>query len=168
MFSIVKLEDIIKLDPKQFNNITESVKQNLVSNYENKVIGKLDSFVIKIVDIDEHTIINGKVNEVTGGVNYLVRYTAVLFNPVKNGILDVVIYKSNEIGLFGKVKLINNGDNVNIQCIMPKELLTNHTFSITDQCWHNGTDNVKVDSNIKMKIKDVTMDYYRIVIIGEI
>lgn len=173
MFSIVKLEDTVKLNPDQFNNINESIKQNLRDKYENKIVGKIDSLLMKIIDIDEKTIKSGKINDVTSSVNYLVKYTSIAFSPIKGQILDVIVTKCNEIGLFCKVKLLQKTNSHDIvDCICPKDIMVmdKFTYNSKENCWtkdnHNLT--VKLDDTIRMKILDFNVDYNKIVIIGTI
>ena len=69
MYSIVELEDIVKLEANQLDNIYDSIKKNLINNYEKKILGRINSYIIKISNIDTSSIKNGIISDINGSVS---------------------------------------------------------------------------------------------------
>ena len=182
MFSVVKLDDTIKLVPNQFRNINEQVKQNIINKYERKIIGKIDGYVIKIIDIDENYIKDGTIYDINGSVNYIIKYTSVIFTPVKDGILDVTVKTCNEIGLFCSVDLIEENNQtktkinaygqpeVIIDCLCPKDIIGPDSYKYDSQknVWANKDYIITTSSKIIIKILNFQIEPNKIIIIGTI
>jgi len=168
MYSVIKLNDVVKLTAGQINNnIPKTIKNNIVKNYENKVLGKINSYIIKIIDVNENNIKNGIINDINGDVVYKINYTAVIFNPLKDAVFDIIITKCDEIGLFGKPSLIFDilkKSKTIIDCVIPKNLIEDYKY--VNNSWVKGEIKISVNSEIRIKILSSQIDTGKIIIIG--
>jgi DNA-directed RNA polymerase subunit E'/Rpb7 len=174
MFSIVRLSDTIKLNPVNISdNIVEIVKNNLCLKYEHKILSKINSFVVRIIDIDENCILDGIVNDISGEVVYNVAYDAVIFNPIRDSIFDIHITTCDELGMSGKPSLIFDivmKTPTVIDCIIPKDIME-CDYDINGNCWISKKDpgqKYRIGMDIKIKILSSQIETNKIIIIGTI
>ncbi len=175
MYSIVELEDIVKLEANQLDNIYDSIKKNLINNYEKKILGRINSYIIKISNIDTSSIKNGIISDINGSVSYKVRYTAIIFEP-KNGHLNITITKSNEVGIWGYPTMIYTEDevkkikNVSIECMCPKDIISDK-FSYENLNWiskNNKDVKLTIGTEIIVNIMNYSIESNKISLVGEI
>jgi DNA-directed RNA polymerase subunit E'/Rpb7 len=122
MFSTVTLIDTIKLRSDQIGpDIRERIIHSLKKNYEKKVLGKINGYIIEIVDVNEDTIKDGVINDINGDINYKLEYTAVMFKPIKGDILDITVDHCNDLGIWGHSTILS--DVSIIECICTKNLI---------------------------------------------
>ena len=166
MFSIVSLEDNIKIKPSEFGlqNIHDKI---IINTFEGKVLGRINSYIIKIIDVDHESIKDGLVNDIDGSINYLIKYSAVIFEPMKDHILDVIVKECNDNTIWSKVALLKNVSI--IECICPKKYIdTSFTFNEETLTWSNSNTVIKIGSELKLKIVNYQIDSNKIMIIGSI
>jgi len=165
MFKVESLNDIIPLSPNQIgSNIYERVVDSLKEKIEHKILGKIDAYVISIVNIDNSSLINGTIDEITSSVNYNVAYDAVVFKPIKGETIDVKVYYCNEPGLWCYVCYI---EGMNIQCFVPRKYMVPCTYNEKNETFilNNGEKLCK-DSIISLKIVESNISSNSIEILG--
>ena len=120
MFSIMLLEDTVKLNANQGAQIT-SIKENIVKLFEKKILGRINSFIIKIIDLDNYSIKDGYISDIDGSSNYVVKYTAVVFEPMKDQVLDVVVKECTDSAIWFYLKMLPNISM--IECICTRKYI---------------------------------------------
>lgn len=165
MFSVVALEDNIKLKAEDIGK--NIYNKNIIKSFEGKILGKINSYIIKIIDVNLNSIKEGIINDIDGSTNYLIKYTAVIFEPIKDQILDVIVKECNDNTIWATLSLLKN---VNIiECIIPKKYIdTKYTFNEDTSTWttKNNSEIIKVFSELKLKIVNFQIDSNKIMIIG--
>lgn len=164
MFSIVLLQDNISIKPDRIGyDIKSTVFKTLKNTFENKILGRTNSLLVKIIDMDEFD--NGTVNEINGSILYKIKYTAVAFSPIKDQILDVIVYKISDICVWLKPKFMPTTHI--IDCLCPKKFI-NDKFKYDEirNEWYSKNEVIKVDSEMKLKITNFQIDTNKISIIG--
>ena len=102
MYNVLKLTDNISLLTTEMdNNIVSKIKEKMISKYECNILPNINSYVLKIIDINTSSIKNGKINDINGNISYNVEYTAVVFDPQKGRVIDVYVDKCDELGIWG-------------------------------------------------------------------
>ena len=171
MLSVVKLKDTVNLPSKQIgSNIKERVMQGLQNSFEKKILGKINGYVIKVVDINEDTIKDGVINDINGDTNYNMEYTAVVFKPVKNDVVGVTVKYCNDLAVWGTLTILPEVDI--IECICPNKYLNTSGFhhDETQDQWINNDNENKIHegSEINIRIINTQIDATKISIIGEL
>ncbi len=162
VYSLVLQTDNVSIKPHEIvGTIKNSVKRYLVDNFENKILSS-GLYIIKIVDIDTSCIKNGTINELNGSVTYSVKYSAYVFDPVIGSTFDIIITKSNDLGIWGYPKLCPN--NGIIECISSTNI-NNTVVSDFNRVNKTGTDVSKI---VKMKILNRQIEFNKIMIFGMI
>jgi DNA-directed RNA polymerase II subunit RPB7 len=157
MFSRIVLRDDVQLLPNQIgSNINNRIIESLKKSFEKKILGRINSYIIAISDVNEDSIKNGTINDINGGINYNLEYTAVIFRPMKNHILDVTINNCNDLGIWGFATLLP--DVTFIECICPKHLLKGYTFSEESSQWIKNEPEDEKESKQKKKNKKKQLD----------
>lgn len=149
MISTIKLTDTIPLRPNQIgSNILEKIIETLRNLYEGKILGRIDAYIIKIVDVNPDSINNGRIDDINASIIYEVEYTAVIFIPVKNEILDVSVYYCNDLGLWCE---LTDFKSTVIECFCSKSMIKDYQFNEkTDE--FIGKTVIKVGSKINVKV----------------
>jgi DNA-directed RNA polymerase II subunit RPB7 len=174
MFSTITLDDVISLKSKQIgSNIKERVVRSLKDSYEKKVLGKINSYIISIVDVNEDSIKDGIINDINGDTNYKLEYTAVIFRPMKNHILDVTVDYCNDLGIWGHSSLLPEVSL--IECICPRHMIPNeYSHDESNDSWIFDDDAVTTSnviqegSEIKLKVENTQIDATKMLIIGSL
>lgn len=176
MFSTITLQDTIMLNSSLIGpNIKERVIQTLRKNYEKKVLGKINGYIIVIVDVNEDTIKDGVINDINGDTNYKLKYSAVVFKPIKNHILDVTVDYCNDLGIWGHATLLP--DVSIIECVCPSHMIFNYVHDEKIDEWVLNDKDSKVDlqsktihegSEIQLKVVNTQIDATKMLIIGSI
>lgn len=101
MFFHLDLNHELSLHPRYFGDQLENtVKQKLYCDVEGTCTGKY-GFVIAITKVDP--IGDGVIQSSTGFATYQLKFTAIVFRPFKNEVLDGICEVVNNIGIFLKV-----------------------------------------------------------------
>ena len=191
MFLIENFEDTIKVRPYQLKTHNASLKKNdnllqtnskpgtqgfnmkdiivdiLRNKFEGKIFTKINGYVVKILNIDKKSILNGSINDINGEINYKIKYSAVIFKPIKNSVLDIVVDYCNDLAIWGHYELLS--DVSIIECITPSHLIPeNYTYNEMDNYWDSDGKSIKEGSFIKIKVINVQIDVTKMSIIGEI
>lgn len=169
MFSTLTLEDSINLPSNQIgSNIQERVLQNLKKNYEKKVLGKINGYIISIIDVNENTIKEGKVNDINGDVSYKLEYTAAIFRPIKGTPLDITVDYCNDLGIWGHLTLLPEVSI--IECICPKHMIPkDYKYNELINDWvsvDNPKKKISSGSEIQLKVFNTQIDATKMLIIG--
>ena len=165
MFSVVALEDNIKLKSEDIGK--NIYNKNIIKSFEGKVLGRINSYIIKIIDIDLESIKDGLVNDIDGSTNYLVKYNAVIFEPIKDQILDVIVKECNDNTIWTILSLLPKVDI--IECIIPKKYISSaYNFNEDTLSWKSDYGIIKIGSELKLKIVNFQIDSNKIMIIGSI
>lgn len=168
MFSTITLKDTIKLRSNQIGpNIKERIIHSLKKNYEKKVLGKINGYIIEIVDVNEDTIKDGVINDINGDTNYKLEYTAVMFKPIKEDILDITIDHCNDLGIWGHSTILS--DVSIIECICTKNLIPKgFTYDEEFEKWVSETKIIEEGTEVKLKVLNTQIDATKMLIIGNI
>ncbi len=152
MFYIAKLTDKININSKQIDtNIIENIASELRNKYENKILGRINGYIINIHKIQNTNIPKGTLNDINGDVSYTINYYVTVFIPEIKKNLDIII-DSNDVDIIGHPKLIPK--NNNILCICKKDL------------GNKNSNNYEIGSVAKIYIVNLEVKYDKIVIIG--
>jgi DNA-directed RNA polymerase subunit E'/Rpb7 len=150
VYSLVLQTDKVSIKPHEIvGTIKNSVKRYLVDNFENKILSS-GLYIIKIIDIDTSCINHGSINELNGSVTYSVKYSAYVFDPLIGSTFEIVVTKSNDLGIWGYPKLCPN--NGIIECI-------SSTSSKKDKM-------IAVGDIIRLKILNRQIEFNKIMIFG--
>lgn len=163
MFYIINLEDNIALEPKFISkNISLILKNYLITLYKNKVIGKINAYIIDILDIDN--IIEGEIDNITGNITYSVKYTASIFKPIKGQNINIKINYINNIGIWGVLDVLPNS---NIECFIPKSYLHNFKYIDSLNEWVNSSQEITINSIINVSIINLQLEINKIILVGK-
>ena len=170
MFSTLTLEDSVNLSAKQIGpNIKERVLGTLRKKYERKVLGKINGYLISIIDVDEDTVKDGSVNDINGDVTYKLEYTAVVFRPIKGSVLSITVDYCNDLGIWGHSSLLP--DVSVIECICPKHMIPKgfkHDEKTDEWVQKNPKIIIRPGSEIQLKVFNTQIDATRMLIIGSV
>jgi DNA-directed RNA polymerase subunit E'/Rpb7 len=120
MFYIVKLSDRVTVRAEQVGpDIMAHVKNELVSEYQGKILGSIGGYIVKILKISDQIGL-GRLN-MSGNISYEVIYYAVIFIPKNRQILDIVLTEIDATSMKGVPYLIEPG-NTKITCIINNDL----------------------------------------------
>jgi len=156
MFKVESLNDIIPLRPNQIgSNIYDRVVDSLKDKIEHKILGKIDAYVISIVNIDDSSLINGTIDEVTSSINYNVAYDAVVFRPIKGEMIDVKVDYCSDPGIWGYVCYI---EDINIQCFLPRKYMKPCSFDEKTETFLIDGEKICKDSTVTLKIVESKID----------
>jgi len=166
MFSVVSLEDSVKLKPEQLGFTKH--KEHIVKLFEGKILGRINSYIIKIIDIDTTSIKDGLVNDIDGSTNYNVKYTAVIFEPVLNQVLNVIVKECNNNTIWFNLLMIP--DVSLIECICTKKYIPEKYKFNDDLCiWSSETnDIIGIGTELKLEILNFQIDSNKIMIFGSL
>ena len=121
--------------------------------------------IIKIIDVAVDSIKDGIINDIDGSTNYLVKYTAVIFEPIKDQYLDILVKECNDNTIWATLSLLKNVSI--IECIIPKKYIdSNYVFNEDTSTWSYNSEIIKVGSELKLKIVNFQIDSNKIMIIG--
>ncbi len=160
------LEDRVSLEPKDVNNnILSNIFNSLKKNYENKVVGRIDGYILDIIKMS-NKIDFGHLNNINGILDYKIKYYASVFIPVTKQILKIIITDierptgilNDYTDIKGIPSMIPNC-NSSILCLCKKDLVPN--VSKKQNNYENGME-------ISMFIEDIKIEYSNIFIIGYI
>jgi hypothetical protein len=77
-------------------NVTDYVKQQLTMEVEGTAMNE-DGYIITVMRIDDKGLEYGMIDHFTGSVKYLVEFTALVFRPFKNEVMDVSVTSVSEV-----------------------------------------------------------------------
>lgn len=144
MFYLKKIRREIYLEPKHLGpNLQKHLKDVISRDSKGRCLGKL-GYVITIVDIKDEDIRAGKINYDDGSVNFSVFFTALLFRPFENQVLEVVVTATNENGLYaqiGPLVIFINRHNI------PND------FEYKDPYWRSSNDDMEIKENSLIRIR---------------
>ena len=164
-FILAEFIDNIKIHPKYIGkdiekNILRTLKQSKEGICSNHGYIKRNS--IRIIKIS-----SGKVEMSTfhGYMNFMVKYSAMVCNPVKGNIVNAIVVNMNNFGILCSTFITeDNGSNTQIlEIIIPKH-------SLTIQSDVDLKNNVQINNEVKVQIVGKKYQLYnkKISIIGKI
>lgn len=171
MFFCIKLTDIVSLSPKvMFGNIHKHIYKQLDTLYSKKIFGKINAYVIKILLVNNKSITNGFINNINGFINYNVEYIALIYQPVRNEKIEIIVDRSNNLSIWGHIKNLEEVSNTDIiECMVPKEYL--HGYKNVEKndinMWIKGDNIIRESSNIMVNILNFQFDSNKLIIIAE-
>ena len=77
------------------------IKEQVVAEVEGTSI-ETAGFIITVLSIDENAISQGLIDHLTGFVKYHVTYTALMFRPFKNEVIDASVKAVSDVGFFAE------------------------------------------------------------------
>lgn len=113
MYNLVKLNGTVIVKPKEISSnlgdLGKILKKGIYTNYEKKILLDYDSYLVKIVNIDLNKLEkfsndktdNGIINEINGNMTFTIEYNAVVFEPIKGSVFDVIVSKCSKVGFWG-------------------------------------------------------------------
>ena len=164
MFLVAELKDHVKIKSRQIDSdIMQSIETVLKNSYENKILGRINGYVIQVHKINKD-IKKGTLGELTGDINYYIEYIASVFIPRPKHLLDIIITSNDDGEVVGIPFLIGNKCDVSVvSCICKKDLGPG-----------SGSENEEeyciqeIGTKHTMYIVNVEVKYHKIVIIGYI
>lgn len=168
MISTIELKDVIPLKPSQIgSNILEKIIETLKNLFEGKILGRIDAFIIKIVDVNPNSINNGKIDDISASIIYEVEYTAIIFIPKKNEKINVKVINCNDLGIW--CKLVDFETDI-IECFCPKNYIKNFIYDEKQNEFFSKEKDlfIKEDSIINVNIVTSTINSNSIIILCEI
>ena len=148
------------LGPKMF----DYVLAQLLEEVEGKCLGK-QGFVIRVLNLDKNCITPGLVDNDTGAVNVLVRYSAIMLRPFQNEIVDTIVFNAaDDSGFFarmGPLEIFIHKYN------MPEDM---HFDNEAGDAWvsDDGQIEIKEGSVVRLKIVGVSVDAGQLNAIGSV
>lgn len=92
---------MVLLEPKYLDNqVRHHLRLQLYRQVEGTCNGRY-GYIVAIVSID--SVADGEVQEGTGVVRFLIKYTAIVLKPYKNETVDATISTVNKMGFFASV-----------------------------------------------------------------
>ena len=74
------------------------VKEQLIAEVEGMSVDNA-GFIIAVLNVEESGITRGLIDHLTGFVRYSIRYTALMFRPFKNEVLDATVKAVSDVSL---------------------------------------------------------------------
>jgi DNA-directed RNA polymerase subunit E'/Rpb7 len=169
MFSIVKLDEEINIRANQLGpDLKKQITDTLCSTNEGRIISKINGYLIKILDVDTITV--GLINDINGSTCYSVIYSAVMFIPrtknQKDQLLDMDIKKCSEMGIWLALTALSKVDI--IECVIPKNYLTDKGFSFNNNTWIKSEKILKIGTEVKVSIINTEVNFNNILMIGQL
>lgn len=164
MFFVKRLRRDILLEPCWLGpNLKEQVRNRVTNELEGTSLGKY-GFVITVVEIKDEDMQAGMIDNDTGAVNIIVWYTAILFRPFKNEVMDAIVTTATETGFFSKVGPLQIFVS---RYAMPDDI----KFDLTrNDCWCSDDQEVEIrdGSIVRLRILGLSIEAGAISAIGTI
>jgi DNA-directed RNA polymerase subunit E'/Rpb7 len=171
MYSIIKQNDKVSINPEDItNDISGYTKNSLIKKFEGSILSS-GIYIVKIIDVNPQTIINGTINDLNGSIVYDIEYTAFIFDPNDtSSSFDVHVTKFNDIGIWGYPVICSEKSCVS--CIASSDFIA-PAYVFTENGYKHSvgrTDTalIKVGSIIKFKIINKQIENASITIFGNI
>ena len=140
------------------------VKKRLFDELIGACLGK-NGYVIMIIDVNEDDIEPGIIDNDTGQVNVKVLYTALLFRPFKNEVIDAVVTSASDetcINLrMGPIKVI----------VSRNQIPVDYQFDYTrGDCWvsDDGEVEIREGSVVRLRIMGLTVNADSMDVVGDL
>jgi len=81
------------------------MKDTLQKKLEQEVVGRLEDgigYVVAVTNVHDDSKSKGRIEPLTGFVRFELEYSAVMFRPFKNEVLDVVVTSVIDTGFFAQ------------------------------------------------------------------
>lgn len=98
MYTLVKLDDTVRVPPERFSDDLEEAIKEIVRNTFEGTIKRQHGLIISVDNIE--SLGNGIVIHGDGGMYQKVRFDALTFNPILQEITDAIICEIVEFGAF--------------------------------------------------------------------
>mmetsp|Transcript_5306 Transcript_5306/g.5459 ORF Transcript_5306/g.5459 Transcript_5306/m.5459 type:complete len:174 (+) Transcript_5306:91-612(+) len=164
MFFVKRLKKEILIEPRCFGpKFKELVKNRLTDELEGTSLGKY-GYVISIIQMDDADIKAGIIDIDTGSVNVNVQYTAILFRPFVNEVMDAVVTTATETGFFSRVGPLQIFVS---RHAMPEDIKFDHERG---DCWCSEDQEVEIKetSIVRLRIMGLSIEAGCISAIGTI
>jgi len=165
MFFLKQLKHPIRLHPSYFGPSTLNfIQEKLYSDVEGTCTGE-DGYIISVLDISGTGL--GTIEPGTGQAEFIVQYSAIVFRPFKNEVLDAVVNNVGKMGIF-----VSAGP---LTIFVSAHLAGEFKFdaNANPPCFsREGTnailDKIQVGSRLRLKIVGTRIDATEIFAIGSI
>ncbi|KAK8799559.1 hypothetical protein WA158_006108 [Blastocystis sp. Blastoise] len=153
MFFQKELDHIISIHPQYLGRrLKDRVKAQLRDMVEGCLLGNL-GFVILVLDINDNIGI-GLIDNDTGYSKFKIRFTALLYRPFKNEVLDCCVSSVGSEGVFCKFGPIDN-IFISKSCFLEDYM---NSFDPETSCYKNADNEViKVDTHLRVRIIGVNI-----------
>jgi DNA-directed RNA polymerase II subunit RPB7 len=165
MFFVKKLRRDILLQPAHLGpRMHEHIMTQILEEVEGKCLGK-HGYVIRVLSLDDATILPGLIDNDSGCVNVTVIYQAIMLRPFKNEVVDATIFNAaDDSGFFARVgplEIFIHKFN------MPEDT---HFDMNAGDAWvsEDGTIEIKDGSVVRLRIIGVSVDAGQMNAIGTI
>jgi len=99
-YDLVIQKDTISIEPSLMSN-AYVIKDSLIAKIEGFVVPE-GFYVLKVIHICDDYLGKGQISDIDGSINYNVRYSALVFNPVEGSVFDIIVNKVTDVGIWGE------------------------------------------------------------------
>lgn len=145
-FFVVTMHRRVQIHPRFFGvKLEEMLKQRLILEVEGSFAGRY-GFIVAVLQVMK-PIPMGELEETTGFAVFPLQYQAVVFRPFKGEVLDTVVTKATQHGIFAESGPLTVF--VSHHC-----LLEDMTFDAQHATWstRDNVDRIKRDSSVRMRL----------------
>lgn len=163
MFYVKQLQREMLIEPRFLGSkMRKFIVKKVHDEMEGQCIGKY-GYIIAILDVED--IKPGLIENDSGSVNVMVKYTVMLLRPFRNEVLDAIVtMASDENGFFCRVGPLQIF--VSRHCV-PEDISFN---AITSDCWVSEDEKVEIreGSIIRLRVIGISIDAGSIHAVGSI
>lgn len=160
-----KLRRDILLQPAHLGpRMHEHIMEQILEEVEGKCLGK-HGYVIRVLSLDDATILPGLIDNDSGCVSVTVIYQAIMLRTFKNEVLDTTIFNTpDDAGFFARVGPLEIYIH---KYNMPEDMRFDHA---SGDSWvsEDGTIEIKDGSVVRLRILGVSVDAGQMNAIGTI
>jgi DNA-directed RNA polymerase II subunit RPB7 len=163
MFFLKRLKRELQLHPKHFGpKLKAVIRERLIEEVEGASLGK-DGYVITVTRVSDEDIGQGLIED-SGYVNFVVHYSAILFCPFKNEVMDAVVSFVNQLGFYADIGPLSVFVS---RHAMPEDITT---YNSETETWVSDDKEVEIKSGcgVRLRIMGTTVDSTEINAVGTI
>ena len=154
MFYLVNIQKSIRLEPKDLGgNFDKKIMQKIRDNNEGQYSGSL-GYVIQVFQLKRDQISEGKVQDTTGDVIFLVNFQALTFRPENKEVHDGLVTEVSQDGFY-----VESGP---LRSFINKERVPAHyVFDRSANAFISDRDislKIRVGSDVRYKIFQTKLD----------
>ena len=165
MFFQLELTADLTLLPRDMGRRVDAlVEERLRDAVEGKVMGE-SGYVVCVLHVHDSWKGAGALDDITGSAHYKVRFSALVFKPFKNEVVDAIVENCNQHGFYCKVGPMTSAFVSRHQ--MPSDV---QEFVADQQAWvsSDGAITIKRGGAVRMRIIQVQTEMAEIKLVGTI
>lgn len=107
VFFLQELQRTIIVHPQFLGpNLRRTLREQLLAEVEGMSVDNA-GFIVAVLGVSDENLSKGLIDHLSGFIKYKIKFSALMFRPIRNEVVDAVVKSTSDVGFFAEVGPLN-------------------------------------------------------------